>query len=86
MKPKNTPHTPNNTTSLHESTTPETRMPDDKSTSTPNIPTSNNFSSLTDEHEDTIPCTNPDTTPLEHKTIIHKRHPLLKRKSSQQKP
>ena len=79
MKPKNTPHTPNNTTSLQESTTPKTIMPDDKFISTPNIPTSNNLSSLT-EHEDTIPCTNPDTTPLEHKNHNPQKTPSTEKK------
>jgi preprotein translocase subunit SecD len=74
------PNSPNNTTSFQESNTPETKMPDDKFIFTPNIPTSNNFSSLTDEHEDTIPCTNPDTTPLEHKNYNPQKTPSAEKK------
>jgi coenzyme F420-reducing hydrogenase gamma subunit len=56
-------------------------MPDDKFISTPNIPTSNNFSSLMDEHEDTIPNTNPDTTPLEHKNHNPQKTPSAEKRT-----
>ena len=79
------PNSPNNTTSFQESNTPETKMPNDKfifnRTSPPSkisFPSRMNMKTLFSA----------PTQILHHlntKTTTHKRHPLLKRKSSQQK-